>query len=222
MLGGMSQSVSVQTSLASRLERAMREAGYNPRSLSLSAALGMTAVRDILDGRIASPRYATLSALARVLGVSVEWLMNGEAAESAAAPAKAAPAARDFPVYGAARGGSAGSMAVENTPIEHMARPDPLLTVAAAYGVYIVGESMSPAYEQGDIALVHPGQPPRRGTDVILTRADAHGTPEVLIKRLVGWTDDQWQVCQYNPAKEFELSRAEWRLETIVGRYNRR
>ena len=211
---------SANTALAGRLERAMREAGYNPRSLSLSAALGMTAVRDILDGRIASPRYATLSALARVLGVSVEWLMNGETAEAAAG--QAAPRPRDFPVYGAARGGSAGSMAVDNTPIEHMARPDPLLTVSSAYGVYIVGESMSPAYEQGDVALVHPGQPPRRGTDVILTRADAHGTPEVLIKRLVGWTDDQWQVCQYNPAKEFDLPRTEWRLETIVGRYNRR
>ena len=222
----MSQTLTPETSaagtLASRLERAMREAGYNPRSLSLAAALGMTAVRDILDGRIASPRYATLSALAQVLGVSVEWLMNKEAAEGAATSPQNVPATRDFPVYGAARGGSAGSMAVDNTPIEHMARPDPLLTVSSAYGVYIVGESMSPAYEQGDVALVHPGQPPRRGTDVILTRADAHGTPEVLIKRLVGWTDDQWQVCQYNPAKEFDLPRAEWRLETIVGRYNRR
>ena len=227
MLPCMSQiltpGASAGATLAGRLERAMREAGYNPRSLSLSAALGMTAVRDILDGRIASPRYATLSALARVLGVSVEWLMNGDAAEGAAAvSAQAAPAVRDFPVYGAARGGSAGSMAVDNTPIEHMARPDPLLTVSSAYGVYIVGESMSPAYEQGDVALVHPGQPPRRGTDVILTRSDAHGTPEVLIKRLVGWTDEQWQVCQYNPEKTFDLPRAEWRLETIVGRYNRR
>ncbi len=227
MFSGMSQTLSPETSagetLAGRLERAMREAGYNPRSLSLSAALGMTAVRDILDGRIASPRYATLSALARVLGVSVEWLVNGDVAEGAAAtPVQAAGQPRDFPVYGAARGGSAGSMAVDNTPIEHMARPDPLLTVSSAYGVYIVGESMSPAYEQGDVALVHPGQPPRRGTDVILTRTDAHGTPEVLIKRLVGWTDDQWQLCQYNPAQSFDLPRAEWRLETIVGRYNRR
>src|ERR1700735_4423923 len=104
MLPSMSQTLTPETvaggALAGRLERAMREAGYNPRSLSLSAALGMTAVRDILDGRIASPRYATLSALARVLGVSVEWLMNGDGADGAAAPAaQNAPAARDFPVY---------------------------------------------------------------------------------------------------------------------------
>jgi phage repressor protein C with HTH and peptisase S24 domain len=214
--------------LTSRLERAMRDAGYNPRSLSLAAGLGMTAVRDILDGRIASPRYQTVEALARLLGVSVAWLMNGEAAAEAqpsAAPPAPAAVQRDFPVYGAAQGGPSGAMAMSSDPIQHIACPDPLMTVKAGsgYGIYVVGESMSPAYEQGDIALVHRGLPPRRHSDVILVRREADGTPHALIKHLVGWTDAAWRVRQYNPPAEYELPRGEWtEIETIVGRYNAR
>jgi Peptidase S24-like len=208
--------------LSSRLERAMREAGYNPRSLSLAASLGMTAVRDILDGRIISPRYSTLHALARVLGISVEYLVHGDIGAPPAQAPTTISNGRDFPVFAAARGGDSGSVVMENEPVALIFRPEPLATVKSAYGVYVVGESMSPAYEQGDIALVHPGLPPRREIDVILTKVDSHGTPEVLIKHLVGWSDTDWLVRQYNPAREFNLARQDWEIKTIVGRYNGR
>jgi len=205
--------------LPERLNRLMREAGYNPRSLSLKAGLGVTAVRDIVDGRIASPRYQTLEALARVLGVGVELLANG--VPGPAETRQDADPPRDLPVYGAAQGGSEGAMLVSSEPIQRVS--EPLATVRGGYGVYIVGESMSPAYEQGDVALVHPGLPPRRGADVILIRQDPDGTRHVLVKRLVGWTDEAWRLRQYNPAAEFELPRADWaEIQTIVGKYNAR
>jgi phage repressor protein C with HTH and peptisase S24 domain len=220
--------------LAERLTRLMRQAGYNPRSLSLAASLGPTAVRDIVDGRIGSPRYATLQALAGVLGVGVEQLADGQAPAVPASPQPAAPdqGARDLPIYGAAAGGqvdraaegvSGGAMVVSSDPIKFIARPEPLQTVRAAYGVYIVGESMSPAYEQGDVALVHPGLPPRRGADVILIRQDADGTRHVLVKRLTGWDDRDWHVRQYNPPRDFTLPRTAWaEIQPIVGKYNAR
>jgi phage repressor protein C with HTH and peptisase S24 domain len=209
--------------LTQRLTRLMRQAGYNPRSLSLAAALGPTAVRDILDGRIASPRYATLQALAAVLGVGVDHLAGAEATTETTTTTTAPPPARDLPVYGAAQGGSEGAMLVSSDPIQWLGRPDPLQTVRSGYGVFVVGESMIPAYEQGDIALVHPSLPPRRNADVILTRHDPDGTLHVLIKRLIGWTDDSWKVRQYNPEREFDLPRALWRdVQTIVGKYNAR
>jgi phage repressor protein C with HTH and peptisase S24 domain len=211
--------------LPERLTRLMREAGYNPRSLSLAASLGATAVRDIIDGRIASPRYATLQALAGVLGVRTEILAGGQGAPAIVgqSPPQAGAVPRDLPVYGAAQGGVGGAMLVSSDTIQWLARPEPLLTVRSGYGVYVVGESMSPAYEQGDIALVHPSLPPRRGADVILIRHDDDGGRHVLIKRLIGWTDESWRVRQYNPAQDFDLPRADWReAETIVGRYNAR
>lgn len=219
--------------VSDRLARLMRQAGHTARSLSLAASLGPTAVRDIVEGRIASPRYATLQALAAVLGVGVEYLATGELAQDFAAPepggagsARAGAGGdsdRTLPVYGAAQGGSEGAMLISSDPIQWLGRPDPLLTVRSGYGVYVVGESMIPAYEQGDVALVHPSLPPRRGADVVLTRIEPDGTRHVLIKRLVGWTDEAWRVRQYNPEREFELPRAEWReVQTIVGRYNSR
>jgi phage repressor protein C with HTH and peptisase S24 domain len=206
--------------LQTRLERAMRDAGYNPRSLSLAAGLGITAVRDILENRIVSPRYQTLEALSRLLGVSVTFLATGE---TAAAPQPQTALLRDFPVYGAAQGGPSGAMAMSSDPIQHIVRPDPLVTVKSSYGVYVVGESMAPAYEQGDIALVHRGLPPKRHSDVILIRREPDGTPHALIKHLVGWTDINWRVRQYNPPMDYNLPLTEWtEVETIVGRYNAR
>jgi transcriptional regulator with XRE-family HTH domain len=206
--------------LSTRLERAMRDAGYNPRSLSVAAGLGMTAVRDIMENRIASPRYHTLESLGRLLGVSAAYLATGE---TSADPQPLTALLRDFPVYGAAQGGPSGAMAMSSDPIQHIARPDPLVTVKSSYGIFVVGESMSPAYEQGDIALVHRGLPAKRNSDVILVRREADGTPHVLIKHLIGWTDENWRVRQYNPPSEFNLARDEWKeIETIVGRYNAR
>jgi transcriptional regulator with XRE-family HTH domain len=211
--------------LPDRLTRLMREAGYNPRSLSNAAALGATAVRDITEGRISSPRYATLQALARVLGVGVDQLAAGEVSPAEAAPSPAlaggGQAQRELPVFGAAQGGVGGALVVSPDPIQWMTTPEPLLGVRAGYGVYVVGESMRPAYEQGDVALVHPSAPPRRNADVILTRQEADGTQHVLIKRLVGWTPDSWRVRQYNPDRIFDLPRAEWQaVQMIVGKYN--
>jgi phage repressor protein C with HTH and peptisase S24 domain len=211
--------------LPTRLDRLMREAGYNPRSLARAAALGPTAVRDILEGRSASPRYATLGALAGVLGVGVEQLVGaaaepvrGEAGPEVVSPGHRPP---DFPVFGAAQGGSSGAMVVSSEAIQWAHRPDPLLTVRGGYGVFVVGESMSPAYEQGDIALVHPSLPPRRGADVLLIRQDPDGTRHVLIKRLTGWSDDAWHVRQFNPPADFDLLRSEWtEVQAIVGKYH--
>ncbi len=202
----------------------MRDAGYNPRSLSLAAGLGITAVRDILENRIVSPRYQTLEALSRLLGVSVTFLATGGGPAARAAAAAPAALPRDFPgLSGAAQGGPSGAMAMSSDPIQHIVRPDPLVTVKSSYGVFVVGESMSPAYEQGDIALVHRGLPPRRHSDVILVRREPDGTPHALIKHLVGWTEENWRVRQYNPPSDYNLPLTEWtEVETIVGRYNAR
>jgi transcriptional regulator with XRE-family HTH domain len=219
MVGGMAETLPI------RLTRLMREAGYNPRSLSVAAALGVTNVRDIVEGRVASPRYATLQALARVLGVGVDALVSGEGDAPAEVPFahQAAPPIAELPVYGAAQGGVEGAMLVSSDPIQWGAAPEPLRGVRGGFAVYVVGESMSPAYEQGDIALVHPAAPARRNTDVILVRHDPDGARHVLVKRLIGWTESSWRVRQYNPPREFELPRAEWReVRAIVGKYNAR
>jgi len=60
--------------------------GFNPRSLSLSAGLNATAVRDMLEGRTRFPRYDTVLALSHVLEVTPSRLMGGAQEEENKTP----------------------------------------------------------------------------------------------------------------------------------------
>ncbi len=47
---------------------------------------------------------------------------------------------------------------------------------AFAHGRYFIGDSMSPAYEQGDLLLVHPGRLVRPGDDCVFVRDQGDGS----------------------------------------------
>lgn len=67
-----------QTSWVDILRTLMEARSLNPRSLSLKAGLGPTAVRDMLEGRARFPRYDTAQALATALDVTPAQLMGSE------------------------------------------------------------------------------------------------------------------------------------------------
>jgi len=118
--------------------------------------------------------------------------------------------AKDMPVFAAAEGGR-GEMVITTEAIDYTFRPEFLLHVKDAYAVLITGTSMEPRYEAGEKVYVHPKAPLMRDKDVILC-SDPHGGDfRASIKRLVRWTESQWYVRQYNPAKEFWLPKSEWR-----------
>ncbi len=124
---------------------------------------------------------------------------------------------RDLPIYGAAEGGD-GSMILDNEPIEYADRPPNLFGVRGAYGVYVVNESMAPAYEQGDKIHIHPGRPLKPGKDTLFIAETDDGTRHALVKRLLRVTDRAWKVQQFNPAKTFDLPKSKWqRAFRIVG-----
>lgn len=142
--------------------------------------------------------------------------------EAAGSPLDTMPgsqAGRDLPVYASSQGGASG-MLIDHSPTDWIHRPQPLLRVQKAFAVYVVGDSMEPAHEPGDLLLVHPGLPPTRGRDVLLTGQKQDGDTPALVKRLVQSTPTDWIVRQYNPAAEFALSRSEWpNAYVIVGKY---
>ncbi len=127
-----------------------------------------------------------------------------------------------IPVYGAVEGGQ-GALTLSNEPVDTVKTPAPLATVRGGYGVIITGESMVPAFWPGDIALVNPHIPPRIESDVVLYGENGDGDVRAMIKNLVRQTPDFWKLKQYNPGKEFEVSKAEWRrCDVVVGKYSRR
>jgi phage repressor protein C with HTH and peptisase S24 domain len=170
-----------------------------------------------------------LRRLSEALGVSIAELLDtpaltpgGEVEMNGKIPSPLV-GDRDLPVFGATEGGRFGAMSVSDGPIQVVRRPEPLLRVAGGFGLYVAGESMEPAYRQGDIVLLHPSMPPRRGDDVVLVRVDEHNDRHALVKQLVDWSEDTWTVRQYNPAETFTLQRQDWsQVHVVVGRYNRR
>lgn len=127
----------------------------------------------------------------------------------------------DLPVYASAEGGG-GAIIITNEPIDFVRRPEPLLSVRDGYACYVIGDSMSPAYEQGDLLLVHPSRPVRSGDECVFVRDSGDGSQHGLVKRLLRITPEKWRVRQFNPAKDFDLDRGQWqKAHLIVGKYAR-
>ena len=182
--------------------------------------------------------------LAQALGLSVNWLQSTRGEKTAGvtgddgeqltmlaggrrgrglAASSAPPGPRQqLQVFASAQGGSEGAMTLSSEPVSWLPRDARLEGVPDAYGCFVSGESMEPAYERGNILLVNPSARPQPGDDVVFMREDKDGTRYVLIKRLVKVNAASWTVKQYNPAKTFALSRKEWsKAHLVIGKYNR-
>ena len=68
----------VSSALAKRLKIEMDRKDLNARELAELAGLGSSLAYDILSGKSTNPTTKKLSAVAKVLGVSVLYLMHGE------------------------------------------------------------------------------------------------------------------------------------------------
>ncbi len=110
---------------------------------------------------------------------------------------------RDLPVYGVAVGGSAGDFSFNGTVVDYVRRPPMLSRIGSAFGVYVIGDSMSPRFDHGDLVFVHPGRPPQPGNDVIVELHGEHGAPgPCYVKRLVRRSADRVQLAQFNPPRD--------------------
>lgn len=127
----------------------------------------------------------------------------------------------DLPVYASVEGG-AGAIVITNEPIDYVRRPAPLSSVRNGYACYVIGDSMSPAYEQGDLLLIHPARPVRPGDDCVFVRDQSDGSQQALVKRLLRIAAEKWRVRQFNPPRDFDLDRGQWqKSQLIVGKYAR-
>lgn len=64
--------------LANKLKNLMADRGFNYKTLSLAAHLGETAVRDIIVGRVTSPKISTIKKLAAVLNVPTDYFTSDD------------------------------------------------------------------------------------------------------------------------------------------------
>ena len=144
--------------------------------------------------------------LASALGLSVHWLQSTRGDKTAgvsaddeqlsmlptgrrdrAAASVSAPSGprQRLQVFSSAQGGSEGAMVLSNEPVSWLPRDPRLEGVPDAYGCFVSGNSMEPAYEKGNILLVNPSAQPEPGDDVVFMREAKDGQRYVLVKRLV-------------------------------------
>ena len=112
-----------------------------------------------------------------------------------------------IPVAGTARAALAGSLDIDRVqPIDHVVRPPALLHARDAYAIRIIGNSMSPAHEDGDLRFVDPNRPVRPGDTVLIqSRSGGGGRAVWYIKRLVRRTDDAIVTEQLTPPAEIRF-----------------
>ncbi len=134
----------------------------------------------------------------------------------------AAAMALDVPVYGTAVGGEDADFEMNGEVIDRVRRPPGLANARSAFALYVVGTSMSPRYDEGDLIFVHPGRPPVPGCDVVveLQAIDDFGRHKALLKTYRGKTPTRLLLSQLNPEGPLELALPEIKQVLRVLRTN--
>jgi transcriptional regulator with XRE-family HTH domain len=214
--------------IGKRIENAMIRAGKKPVDIARRLKITESAVSQWF-AKDTGPKSVRLSELASFLGTTVDSLITDHDGPLGGPPSAAMPppmglnAGRpDLAVYASAAGGPEGAWVLSGDAIAWIHRDQRLVGVRDAFACYVVGESMFPAYEHGNLLLVNPAVPPNAGDDCLLIQEASDGARYALIKRLVRFNSTSWTVKQWNPDKTFSLPRKEWqRALLVIGKYNR-
>lgn len=118
---------------------------------------------------------------------------------------------RNVPVLGTGSGGPGGDFRFNGQTIDHAPRPPGIESRRDVYVVYVVGDSVSPKYEDGDPVYVDPHRRPQpRDYVVVELHPNEEGEPgNAFVKRLVKRTPTKLVVEQHTPAKEIVFEEAE-------------
>lgn len=179
--------------------------------------------------------------LAAALGVSLGWLQTGRGERYSfigggfAEPAVPAPQMPiqtvsaipadgrrpDVPVWASAQAGDDGAMVLSDDPIDMIRRSERLAGVKNPFAFYVIGGSMSPAIEHGDQVVVNPSLPVRTGKDCVFIQDRPDGSMLALVKRMLRAGGDSWRVRQFEPARDFDLSRKKWSRAYVIAEIRR-
>ena len=182
-----------------------RRAGLDPTTFNPSK-------RHMPDGR---PRWPSTESLAKVLdatGASLDAfseLVSGARALASAATIRSVT--RRIPLIGLAQAGGEGFFDDGGYPVgggwDEVSLPE--IGDTNAYALEISGDSMEPVFRDGDMVIVSPAAPIRRGDRVVVRTADG----EVMAKQLARRSARRVELRSLNPAHpdySFDLAEVTW------------
>ncbi len=182
-----------------------RRAGLDPTTFNVSK-------RRTTDGRPRWPSTESLSKALEATGASLEAfseLVSGARALSRGGASRGAQ--RRVPLIGFAQAGGEGFFDDGGFPVgggwDEVALPE--IADPNAYALEISGASMEPVFRDGDVVIVSPAAPVRRGDRVVVRTGDG----EVMAKQLARRSARRLELRSLNPAHpdyNFELSEVAW------------
>ena len=184
-----------------------RRAGLDPTAFNKSKRHGP-------DGRLRWPSTESIAKVLDATGASVDQFLSYIPSSGSKLPQGTfPPQAGSIPLLGFAQAGAGGFFDDGGFPagqgwdvVEFPASPD---RKAGVYALEVQGESMMPAYRDGDVLIVEPGAQVRRGDRVVVKTRDG----EVMAKILMRQTPRAIELHSLNPEhpnRSLELSDVEW------------
>ena len=168
--------------------------------------------RRMPDGRARWPSTESLAKVLNATGASLEaftTLVTG--ARTLTASALPRSVARRIPLIGLAQAGGDGFFDDGGYPVgggwDEVSLPE--IADPNAYALEINGESMEPVFRDGDIVVVSPAAPIRRGDRVVVRTMGG----EVMAKQLARRSARRVELKSLNPAHPdygFDLSEVAW------------
>ena len=175
------------------LDRLAERAGFSPSGLARRAGLDPTTFnkskRITADGRERWPSTESVAKALTATNASIDIFVQliGDGPRTA----------QSVPLLALAQAGSAGAFDDSGHPAgkgwEEIALPS--AHDEHAYALEISGDSMKPAYRDGDVVVVSPGTPIRRGDRVVVKTSDG----EVMVKELKRRTAKTLELQSLNP-----------------------
>ena len=196
------------------LDTLAAEHGLSPSGLAKRAGLDPTTFnpskRRMPDGRQRWPSTESLSKVLAATGAELETftaLVNG----ARALPAVVRQGPRRVPLIGLAQAGGDGFFDDGGYPVggswDEVSLPE--IADPNAYALEIAGESMEPVFRDGDLVIVSPSAPIRRGDRVVVRTRRG----EVMAKQLQRRSARRVELLSLNPAHpnySFELHEVAW------------
>ena len=182
-----------------------RRSGLDPTTFNPSK-------RRMPDGRARWPSTESIAKVLDATGASLEAftsLVSG--ARALASNGAARNAARRIPLIGFAQAGSDGFFDDGGYPVgggwDEVTLPE--IGDANAYALEISGDSMEPVFRDGDMVVVSPAAPIRRGDRVVVRTLRG----EVMTKQLARRSARRIELRSLNPAHpdySFDLTEVAW------------
>jgi phage repressor protein C with HTH and peptisase S24 domain len=186
-----------------------RKAGLDPTTFNRSK-------RITGEGKPRWPSTESVSKVLDAVGAPLERLTELITGNATAPRRAMAAAQRRIPLIGLAQAGAEGYFDDAGYPVGGSWDEIDLPSVADphAYAVEISGDSMEPVYRDGDIVIVSPAAPTRRGDRVVVRTNEG----EVLAKELVRRSARRIELASLNPAfpdRSFDIDEVNWIARVI-------